>query len=111
MDKAVKLRSYVRKRNNTFVAANITLNIMCTGESADDAWKKLEELTIEYIREILEDCNSAEEFKECAYLFNRPAPFFMYKDYAICFIKHHLARTKDIFTSKKNYPLKFQLNH
>lgn len=93
-----KLNCYVTRKHGLFFAACITVNLTATGYTLEEARNNLDELLIDYLKIIVE----GHEFNEFKHLLNRPAPFFMYIDYAKCFVLFNLFKFKKELTFEES---------
>lgn len=102
----IRLNCYAMKKENIYVAGCLTLNLIVYGDDIIDAIEKLKQLIYEYIETICKD----KEYNEFSHLLNRPAPFFMYKDFIKCFIFYYLNTAKEFLTFNE-IPVKCNYAH
>ena len=80
--KKITFRCYTIKKENLFVSANVTLNLLCTGKTPFESMRNLITLTKDYLEEAIIN----KDLKARIHLLKRPAPLFMYVDYIKCAI-------------------------
>lgn len=105
--KPLIIKCYAIKKGGVFFAASITLNLTATGATFEEARNNLNNLIIDYLNTISHN-RKLEEFE---HLLNRPAPAYMYFEFALCFIACALRKNTEACNFNEQVPYNIQFAH
>lgn len=109
--KRIIFNCYSMKKEDIFVSANVTLNLLCTGKTMFESQKNLIHLTCDYLDEAIIN----KDLKTHIHLLKRPAPLFMHIDYIRCVVMQTLFniifKISDNFKAfRKNLEIDYSIN-